>query len=301
MVDLLKKIQDEAIDGNSDLASLLRRCQVLAARLNNLDLRRWVSCELDGYPQSVELPSYRVVCAESFGEFESRFTGTVEHHMPIPPRTLPQDIANSIRFCRFEHGVGALQQLLRDFANEENVCLVWPGDSVDRYSKENDTLYLLRSARIEIPKLKVVAILETVRNRVLDFSLKIGEELGDDDDEISEKSISPETVQNTYNTYILGDGNRVAAGCGPVEQNVTKFEKGNWAYLEGVLKQLKVAQDDITDLKQLLKTNPPKSKSKLGDGVNGWLGGIVAKAAQAGYDIPIGIGLAAILKYCGLN
>ena len=80
-----------------------------------------------------------------------------------------------------------------------------------------------------------------------------------------------------------------------------KFEKGNWAYLEGVLKQLKVAQDDITDLKQLLKTNPPKSKSKLGDGVNGWLGGIAAKAAQAGYDIPIGIGLAAILKYCGLN
>lgn len=296
---LLTEIRDEAVDGGSDIATLLRKCQVLASVLRNVDFKRWVSCELNGYHAVKDLPRYRIMMVASVGTFFGRFGSSVQN-APLPVGNLPKKIADELRKTYFFDGVGTLQHLVAGMTDAQ-LHSAWSADVIalyqDRFYKD---MNLVEAHKI-IPKSAVSGILEIVRNKVLDFVLEIGHSYPDISADTKAVKIKPEVVQNTYNTYILGDGNRVAAGCGPVEQNVTKFEKGNWAYLEGVLKQLKVAQDDITELKRLLKANPPKSKSKLGDGVNGWLGGIGAKAAQAGYDIPIGIGLAAILKYCGLN
>jgi AbiTii len=56
---LLREIQDEVIDANRRLASVLRKARVLAAELDNEPLRQWASHELNGYPDEAELPPYR--------------------------------------------------------------------------------------------------------------------------------------------------------------------------------------------------------------------------------------------------
>ena len=58
-MSLLREIQDAAVDGTSDLESLLRKCRVLATRLKHDELKNWVTWELDGYPAEVPLPDYR--------------------------------------------------------------------------------------------------------------------------------------------------------------------------------------------------------------------------------------------------
>jgi hypothetical protein len=48
---LLEQIQNEAVDGTSDLATALRKCLILAARLKNQEFTEWVNHELNGYPE----------------------------------------------------------------------------------------------------------------------------------------------------------------------------------------------------------------------------------------------------------
>ena len=51
---LLRQIQDSAVDGQCPISTLLRKCAVLAARLEHDELRRWVSSELNGYERADE-------------------------------------------------------------------------------------------------------------------------------------------------------------------------------------------------------------------------------------------------------
>ena len=297
---LLDDIRNEAVEGNSSLTVLLRKCQILAAELQNADFKQWVSCELNGYPNVEALPKYRIIKVASVGNFAGSFGRTL-NHAPIPFGNLKPNEAEILSKSRFVDGVGAIESLLSKEKVDGQLSEWWPTDFIGSCAGQFYRDFNLIQAFKVIPRSAVAGILEAIRNRVLEFVLEIQREFPNGLDEGSGAEKKSESVQQIFNTYILGDGNRVATGCGAAEQNMVNFEKGNWAYLEGILKQLKVAQDDISELKGILKIDPPESRSKLGDRLNGWLGGIAAKAAQAGYDIPIGIGLAAILKFCGLN
>jgi hypothetical protein len=57
---LLEDIQSSAIDGKSDLATILRKCKLLAARLGSQPLEDWVLWESNGYPNGVTVPDYRI-------------------------------------------------------------------------------------------------------------------------------------------------------------------------------------------------------------------------------------------------
>lgn len=60
-MSLLRDIQDAAIDEQSQVATLLRKCKVLATRLGSQEFSRWIDNELNGYANLDELPAYRVL------------------------------------------------------------------------------------------------------------------------------------------------------------------------------------------------------------------------------------------------
>ncbi|MFN4056521.1 MAG: hypothetical protein ACK4GU_16890, partial [Alishewanella aestuarii] len=68
-MSLLREIQSAAIDSHTDLASLLRKCKVLAARLGSNDFKAWVDNELSGYKSVDGLPEYRILNVNSKGHF----------------------------------------------------------------------------------------------------------------------------------------------------------------------------------------------------------------------------------------
>jgi hypothetical protein len=57
---MLEDIQDAAVDASSNLATLLRKCKVLAARLGSQPLEDWLLWESNGYPDDVPVPDYRI-------------------------------------------------------------------------------------------------------------------------------------------------------------------------------------------------------------------------------------------------
>lgn len=61
---LILELQNLAQAGGTDLAELLRRTKVVAVKLRLPELEAWVEHELNGYPESDEVPQYRTVGTE---------------------------------------------------------------------------------------------------------------------------------------------------------------------------------------------------------------------------------------------
>ena len=298
--NLLQQIEEEAVDSKSDVASLLRKCQVLASRLHNDSLKGWIRNELNGYPNPLEIPEYRVFPCQSVGSFYGM--GRTMKNAPIPPMCVPEEIRDCLFTLRFYQGVGTLQELLTN--DNGTVTVSWPGDLVALLSQKVYQGMGMLDAHMECSSSSIVKILETVRNRILDFVLALEEDSPDAGEAIGTAKIDRKRIdQMVTNNIFKGVGN-IALQCGAVTQNNTvNVEKGNWALLEGLLKGLKIANEEIAELKQILEEEHPQSKAQFGDRLSAWLGGLTAKAAQGIYDISTGtvsgVIAAAICKYYG--
>lgn len=58
---LLTSLRERMLDETEPLAGLLRKCLVLGAETRSESLRQWARYELNGYDDSAELPSYRIL------------------------------------------------------------------------------------------------------------------------------------------------------------------------------------------------------------------------------------------------
>lgn len=105
--DLLRQIQDEAVDGKADLSTGLRKCLVLASRLGHEPLKNWAQRELNGYPKTSEVPEYRVLHGlESFGHFLG-IGGSGLKDAPLDSFRLPESIRKGFTDPEIHEGVQA--------------------------------------------------------------------------------------------------------------------------------------------------------------------------------------------------
>jgi len=297
---LLQQIEEEAVAADSDLASLLRKCCVLAARLQNGALKNWAVSELNGYSKVKDLPDYRKFSAQSFGNF-SGLCGSSMQNAPIPLLNVPEKYREGISRFWFFEGIAELQCLAE---RKGAIYQSWSADLVallaNRFYKHMNMI----SAYKTISATVVIKILETVRNRILNFTLELENEFPNIGEKAGDPILDKAKVDNLVSKLILKDVANVSIGCGQVAQQATvNIETGNWALLEGLLKGFKIANEEIAELKEILENEKPKRNAKFGDRLSAWLGGLTAKAAQGIYDISTGtvsgVIAAAICKYYG--
>src|SRR5439155_21585002 len=93
---LLEQIQDAALETKHPLADLLRKCLVLAYRLDNQAFRDWVEWELKGYPDDVELPLYRHAKGDLRANVSGMF-GAEMNDVPVPMSQIPEDHREPLR------------------------------------------------------------------------------------------------------------------------------------------------------------------------------------------------------------
>jgi hypothetical protein len=124
---LLREIQDAAVDGKSDLETLLRKCRVLATRLKHDELKNWVACELDGYPGDMLLPEYRKSSGHPFGTFVGALGRGVKN-CPIPVSDIPEEFRDVMTHQVFRQGIGALQNLV-ETVEGTTIQFGWPAEA----------------------------------------------------------------------------------------------------------------------------------------------------------------------------
>ena len=286
-MSLIEEIQQEAVDSKSDLGALLRKCKVLAARLRSQPLEDWLIWESNGYPDNVDVPDYRTWPLELKGHFFGPFGSGLEN-APIPLLCLPEKVRENYQNYKCRQSIATIEQLLKE--DHSGTLNVLTGDLAVRLGTKVYQGQNCVQVWAEFGAGALVEVLNTVRNRILDFSLAIWKEDPDVGSTLSKtgKDIEPAKVTQIFNTTVYG-GTANLVGTAGESQITFDVTTNDLSSLESVLRANNVSDQDISELKAALQEDPPaKVKGRFGPRVSAWVSKMVGKACEGGWGISIG-------------
>mgnify|MGYP001555225754 CR=1 FL=1 len=249
MMSLLREIQDAAIDSDTELAVLLRKCKVLAARLGNPEFKQWVENELSGYDNLGSLPGYRILNVISKGHFSGPFQSGLRN-ADIPLLCIKEDYRKNLSCSYLNQPVAAMESLvgsttggiLKEPWNPDLVAYV----GEDIYEGMN----CMQAWKV-IPITGIISALNAVRNRILSFVLEIEAESPDAGEAPANSNPVPqEKVNQIFNTYITGDVQNVATGSSDFCQNAVNNQGSEELFrdLLEALHQVSADSNVVSDL-----------------------------------------------------
>jgi hypothetical protein len=294
-MSLLREIQDAAVDGASDLESLLRKCRVLATRLKHDELKNWVIWELDGYPKGVELPQYRKFHCQCFGHFMG-YGGSQLRNAPIPESAIPKDFRRGLTFAELRHGIGALKNMVSTCGGP-NMKFSWPAEASSIFGENILEDMVLGQGWMNLPKSAIVGILSTVRNRILNFALEIETSYPDAGEAApGETPVPKEVVSQILNQTFYGPVANVASGHGIEQTGTINIQQGDFRTLAAFLKEQGVGEADVDDLRVAIKGDPKPTEKKFGKKVSVWMGKMVQKSAEGAWKVTTTVGANLLTK-----
>lgn len=296
-MSLLLEIQQGAIDSVVDISTVLRKAQLLAARLKNKDFAEWVSWELNGYPQSADLPDYRFVGGRLMGSFALTFQRLAT--LPIPSSVLPDNLrekwAEGVRLRDSAATYAALLQRGSEIKNSNPVSH-WPPDMARFYGSKAYEDAFCTDAWIEFDRSAFARLLDAIRSRLLGFAIAIeieNPEAGEAN--IRSTPVDPEKVTQVFNTTIYGGTNNVAAGGSRAVQNnsTNGILPGDFESLRRCLLSLGTESGEIDRLESTLNAATTVQEKKRAAG--GWLVDHMVGAKDFASDV-MGKAIAEFLK-----
>jgi len=226
MSSLLRQIQDTAIDSSVDLPTLLRKCKVLAARLGSDEFKQWVEWELSGYPSTDKLPDYRILAVNSKGHFSGPF-GSGLRNADIPLACFDEEFRVDLGHSYLMGPIAALDDLIQR-SKGGSFQEPWNPDVVAIVGQDIYQNMNCMQAWKVIPSGSIVAALEAVRNRVLNFVLEIeAQNPTAGEAEPNSSPVPQEKVHQIFNTYITGTVQNLATGNADVRQSAKYIEALN--------------------------------------------------------------------------
>jgi len=292
-VSLVNDLITQVVDSSSDLSQVLRKAKVLASELRSEELRVWAEAESSGYKDNDALPDYRVSTASNRGNFVGSF-GTSGSGINIPLSTLPENWRERLSKLALRSGVAALQEMFRSEGYKEQ----WNADMVAAVSNDIYKGMNMISAWKDIPKARVAAVLDAVRNRLLNFLLNLKEQhpeveaAGANLQSIPKEDVRVNVVNNIYG------GHNVLASGGTVHQQVQQgVQPGDLASLLSALREASLPQELISELSGAIKEDEPVRKGVIGPKVLRWLAKVGEKVVT---NTAAAFATQALLQYYGL-
>jgi hypothetical protein len=283
---LIEQIQQDAVDSKSDLGGLLRKCKVLPARLGSRPLEDWLLWESDGYPEGVEVPSYRILPLQLKGNFAGRL-GSGMRNAPVPLVCLPEKARKVLQNYKCRQSIARLEGALK--RADENTLIVSTGDLAVALGRRVYAYQSCVQAWAEVSVVQILEILNAVRNRILDFALGVWKEAptaGDEHDDTTHR-IEPGRVTQIFNTTVYGGSANLVgnASNSPITFTVSQ---NDLASLEGVLRNNGVQDKDVEQLRVAIQRDArPRKGQGLGPRVSSWIGGMVKKAAEGSWAVGV--------------
>ena len=293
---LVEDIVEGAASEEMGLATLLRKCLVLAHRLGSKPATDWVEWELNGYPKDGPVPEYRHLSLSIKVNMSDMFRQV--NGWLVPPGFLGKHAERLTNFD-YRDGIGSIEHILK---NANGSIAFSQGNLLLILMSCKFTEMDINSAWSEASSSQIKNILDTVRNRVLRFALNIGKEYPDAE---AVKSIAPKEQakvnQIFYNT-IHGSANVI--GTASASTVVLNVNHGDLTSLRQELQSHDVSSEDIDDLQRALQAEPATTGANFGPKVAKWLGSMLAKAASGAWKISTDVGVPiltdAIKKYYGM-
>jgi hypothetical protein len=141
----------------------------------------------------------------------------------LAPSSMPQGFEGWAAKCYFAEPIAVFDSFLQ--GGKDPLRKAWPQDLVLRVRDSFYKGYSLVQAWQEIPKLKVIEVLDQVRNRVLSFALEMQQDIGNTDEDLAKAD--PSGVDQRVIANIYGGQNIIATTAHHMWQ-ITNVVAGNF-------------------------------------------------------------------------
>ena len=287
-MSLLREIEEAVVDSSVDVSVLLRKCKVLAARLDNDDFKLWVDYELNGYPNIETLPDYRVLQVESYGNFIG-IGWAQRNNAPIPTSSVPQEYRRITTTQYMTEPISYYSSLVQGVSGGQALAVDWPADLLAYLSDEMIRSWTCIKAWKRISAGSIYALLDTVKNRILSFVLTIEAEAPHAGETSPDNTpIADERLADVFHTVIMGNVGHFSAGDNQsvtYNMNVTVVQD-DMESLRQFLTSIGVGAKDLDELEQSIREDAESAtERRIGDRVRSWLGRMITKAGTTSWTI----------------
>ena len=213
---LLREIQAATTDQNVDISNLLRKAKILAARLGNPEFEVWVDNELNGYTDQESVPPYRILPVTAKGTLSNGFYTWNDFH--IMTTFLPEKFKDWGERCYLRQPIATIASL----AQRTSLSIPWPAELAAKYGAQGTNDWQCIKAWSQVNPDDVRGVLDTVRTRLLSFSLRLEAQsprAGEPDSE--PEQIPPERLRPLVINTFYGSVGNVAQSSEGFTQSVT--------------------------------------------------------------------------------
>lgn len=288
---LLPELKKDIISSNSKISDILRKSKVFAAEVGDKNFMIWVDQELSGYRNNSDLPEYRRVSFESYGNF----IGAVmkADHLSIPKTLIHKHIGNP---CFIDNGLWEGIASLEALAAEgKTLSRKWPADAIALMQGSVYQGMNMYAAWQDVPSSAVINVIDSIKNRLLNFILDLEElhpELKTQPDEVV--NIPKEEFNKTFIANIYGNSNNLALEGGTIQiSNVT----GDITSLERVLSQNGLSNS----LKSAIVQDSTDTHPTFGKSVKKWVSELAVQVGKGVYQVSVDLVIAALKQHFGIS
>jgi len=208
MSSIVQELQALSTDRTGSVTDLLRKAKIVASKLDLPEFLLWIENELNGYRGDLEIPPYRILRGQPKG------FNPYQGWIPILFEKNP-DIQELISEAPCNQSVGELEELYR--RGSKGLRILYPPEqqAILRNAFGLTTEYTL----IIQPSL-IAAILDSVRNIILDWSLKLEKEgiLGEG---LSFSEKEKQTARQEKVQIKIGKIEKLVGTVGPISDQAT--------------------------------------------------------------------------------
>lgn len=292
MPGLILELQRDCLDPKSETSDLLRKALVVSRKLALPGIQDWVSHELQGYPNGVDIPEYRMMHGSV--KAKNPYQGWVPFIIEDPK------FSELVSTLPINSGIKELEDLVQN-RSSNGLIMTYPK------AAEAVLMRLMPMAlpvALHISPSAVASIFDTVRNRILEWSLEL-ESQGITGNNYSFTEPEKVAAQNSYhivnnigamhNSQLqqVSDGsNQVQNNSMPLD-DLTSFTDALLSRCQELglgQDELDELQSDVSTIKAQLASPKPKSGvirsmlTSLKTVLEGAAGNVLASgyAAQAG-------------------
>jgi hypothetical protein len=207
-MDILTTIINELMDSKISIESPLLKTKVLANKIKNADLLSWVNSELTGYSQN-DLPDYRIFKAEIRGTIIK--DGYKYTNYPILAIGVEGNLKKYLEEICFQGSIKSIESLIQQYQTNndlgenlfpEAITLLQHHIMLSKFPK-----YQILDAHKICSSESPIQIIACVRSKLLEFIIKIDEDLGNnlDMNELKKHNESITKIMNKITIKNSGD------------------------------------------------------------------------------------------------
>ena len=276
-MSILHDIQ-QSIIGAQNIAPILLKLRLLAAKLGSEKLESWIQYESEGYPSNVDVPSYRKIPVSFIADFAGAFGRRIKN-APIPNHLVEKIAGERWTKNQYRKSISELEDLI---SNTKDTVYINASDLILQLQGNFYPDYTCMSVEGIISVSPLIGIQNSVRCRILEFTIQLEKSIpavasiGFEQNKNSgifnnKQQVSQIADQTIFNQNIQGNLTVINSKGRNVNINVT-VEKEDKPSLVNYLVSQNFPKDSAKAFADIVASERPKGKNiPFGEKASKWI------------------------------